>query len=492
MQIYKKKDVDMVLEYMDSIQDELKVKKMQLFEPKKDEQQGVMKVIHRFVKEKKRKLYGGYAINLLIKAKNPKDTFYNEDLEVPDVDFYSPDPIGDLIELCNRIVDAGYTNVEGREAQHLETYKIFVNRKDYIDISYTPKNIYNRIPFKEVEGFILADPSFILIDYYRIFTDPLLSYWRFDKAFKRFFTLQKHYPINKIEQKIVQKNTKTNEKLLEKTFNILTSLKTIIFIGDYLYNYFLDESKPSQKYIKMLKIHRYEVVSSNYKEDVQKIIDQLKEFAGEEKNKIYVEEYYPFFQYAGRRVKIKYEDIELATIFDYNKRCIPYLIVPIKSFGETVKVHKDKKMVIGTFDFNILMTLVGGLLFRVNKNKDGEHYYRTMLSHLIELRKNYLDKNKMDMFDESLFKEFSLECLGETIPLDREWQKLIEKRKKKNMPYVWKYEPEKNRKNRNGVHIKFTNSSGNQVRNEKNLIFNAGPVPVNNGLDIEPVEQNEE
>lgn len=488
MQIYQKEDVNRVLEYMDSIQDKLKAKKMELFDPKKDEQHGIMKVIHRFVKEKKRKLYGGYAVNLLINDKNPKDTFYDEDLEVPDVDFYSPEPIGDLIELCNRIVDAGYTGVEGREAQHLETYKIYVNRKEYIDISYTPKNIYYRIPFKEVDGFILADPYFIFIDYYRIFTDPLLSYWRFDKSFKRFFVLQKYYPINKIDKKLVQKNTKTNDKMLEQTFKILSSSKTNIFIGDYVYNYFLDESNPSQKYLNFLKIHKYEVVSSNYKEDVKNIINKLREFAGDNKDKLYVEEYYPFFQYAGRRVKIKYEDVELATIFDYNKRCTPYLIVPVKTFGDKVMVDKKQKMIIGTYDFNMLMVFIMGLMERVKKNKDEEFYYKTMISHLIEIRQNYLDKNNKNMFDESLFKEFIIECIGETLPLDREWNKIVEARKKKNMPYVWKYEPEKARKNRDDIGYKFSNSSGNQVRNEKNLIFNAGPVPVNDGNAIEPEE----
>ena len=70
-------------------------------EPNEDEYTMVRKIILKFIKEKKRLIYGGYAQNELIKSKNIKDDFYGDTRA--DIEFYTPDPIKDLIELCDLI-----------------------------------------------------------------------------------------------------------------------------------------------------------------------------------------------------------------------------------------------------------------------------------------------------------------------------------------------------------------------------------------------------
>ena len=40
--------------------------------------------------------------NKTIVKKNPKDAFYKED-ELPDIDFYSPDPLRDVVDLSNKL-----------------------------------------------------------------------------------------------------------------------------------------------------------------------------------------------------------------------------------------------------------------------------------------------------------------------------------------------------------------------------------------------------
>ena len=83
-------------------------------------------LILNFIKKNKRKVYGGFAMNKLIVNKNKDDAIY-KDFQTPDVDFYSPQPIEDLIQLCNEISDGGLRRVMGREGKHKDTYNIFVS-----------------------------------------------------------------------------------------------------------------------------------------------------------------------------------------------------------------------------------------------------------------------------------------------------------------------------------------------------------------------------
>lgn len=117
-----------------------------------------------------------------------------------DIDFYSPHPIFDLIELCDLLFEKGINNIYGREALHEETFIINYFNITIINISYVPENIYRTIPFdtitvsddlfdgKKIKNVdtIIVKLRFMLIDYFRLFTDPLESYWRLQKAFTRF------------------------------------------------------------------------------------------------------------------------------------------------------------------------------------------------------------------------------------------------------------------------------------------------------------------
>src|SRR5438552_477397 len=134
MQLYDIKDLELIDSQIDKITNKIESKKLEIFEPTKKELMDVNNIILNYIKENKRKIYGGYAQNQLIKLKNPKDVFYQE-TDVPDIDFYSPDPISDLIKICNNIYKKGYKPVEGKEATHKETYSIFVNYKLVCDIS---------------------------------------------------------------------------------------------------------------------------------------------------------------------------------------------------------------------------------------------------------------------------------------------------------------------------------------------------------------------
>ena len=46
------------------------------------------------------------------------------------------------MKICNKLHEKGFKYVEGKEAIHKETYKVFANLENVCDISYVPKNIY--------------------------------------------------------------------------------------------------------------------------------------------------------------------------------------------------------------------------------------------------------------------------------------------------------------------------------------------------------------
>ena len=55
--------------------------------------------------------------------------------------------------------------------------------------------IYNKIKYIQLDGLFLVHPWFMAIDYFRMFTDPMVSYWRLEKHFIRYLKLQKTYPL---------------------------------------------------------------------------------------------------------------------------------------------------------------------------------------------------------------------------------------------------------------------------------------------------------
>ena len=142
-----------------------------------------MKYIENFIIRKNRIIYGGWAWHNLIKFKNNNDGIYDKDRSgFPDIEFYSYDPANDLIEICNNLYKK-YKFVEG-QAEHDETYKLFINFINYCDISYVPKRIMSKLPFIKINNIKYIHQKFITIDIFRMYTDPLTSYWRLKKFIK--------------------------------------------------------------------------------------------------------------------------------------------------------------------------------------------------------------------------------------------------------------------------------------------------------------------
>ena len=474
MSLYQSNDVDLLLNNWDSILADVEKQKLILFEPTLDEMKEVHNIILNFIKTMKRKIYGGIALNMLVNDKDSKDAFYKP-TKIPDIDFYSPEPIIDLMKLCNILHKKGYKYVAGREAMHQETYSIYVNYMLYCDISYVPRNIYNKMPYKEIDGYILIHPHFMTIDYLRMMTDPLISYWRFEsnlKSFKRFFLLQKHYPLPSNNSPIdISESIPALDSALKIVFDFMINKKTIIVIGFYAYDYFLNESKIIEKKnnkFKILPIPYFEFISTNFRDDSLNLIDLLKSDIILNKELKHTE-FYPFFQFTGHSVEIYLGNDLIVRIYNHNKKCIPYQDVPAINFTDGKKDEIKKSIIrIGTFPYVLLYSLISSIRGKVNNDEDTKSLYYTMTSHLTEMRNYYLSSNKKTYLDNTVFKEFIVNCIGETIQPERQKRLLIENRKKKNKRYNFTYEPDNGIRDPESIYI-FANSSGNAINNPKNL-----------------------
>jgi len=466
MSLYLQSDIKLLGDNINEINDRIERKQLEMYEPTKDERIKVTNLIISFIKRNKRKIYGGFAMNKLIINKNKDNAIY-KDFQTPDVDFYSFQPIEDLIQLCNEISYAGLKRVMGREGKHKDTYNIFVNFQLYCDITYVPKNIYNRMPFVEIEGINYIHPYFMVIDYLRMITDPLASYWRIEKSLKRMILLQKHYPLPNIDKPIqVIDTTPDLDRTSQLISKYLVNRKSIINIGFYAYNYFVMKSETKNKNIRTLPVPFYEFISTDYKKDFDDLMEILhKELPG---SNIEHKEYFPFFQFTGYSVEILLDGDIVAIIYSHNGKCLPFQSVDSYEFTLEGTNKLDGKVIIGTFSLTILYLQIMTIKYRTINDKAMSTVYMTLISHLIKVKDEYLKKNGKSIFDNTVFQDFIVDCIGTGIHPDREILLRYEERRSKNKKSFFQYDPSKDNRSPDISYV-FGNYSGNEIKNEKNL-----------------------
>lgn len=460
MEIYSNKDIKEFDDQIDDIIEKTKFMELDKFGPSLHEFREVNEIILSFLKEKKRKIYGGYAHDMILKNKNKNYSIYKE-IDLADIDFYSPEPVNDVIDLCNRFHEKKYKLVEGREAVHEGTYRIFVNTHQYIDISYVPNNIYHRMPYIDINGINVIHPHFIFIDFLRIYTNPFDADWRWKKTMPRFQKLLNYYPLKNIQNKLQLVYNRPNDDVykvimmgLEKH---LVTIKSIVYIGFKLYNHFI--SKSNYNKCNKIDIPYFEVISDNYKEHASSIKKYLLEKFKMHEKDIKIEEYYPLFDLYGYNSVFYYKTYPLLHIFSNNNRCVPYK--EVKEGSNT--------LLYSTFDNVLMYNMILTIRARVIKDKKLLDMRQIITSDLLNMRKHYLKTNNKTVLDDTPFQSFVITCTGPVITPFQMMNEKVEKRKKQNKPYVWKYIPSANKKNVGDINFNFPNVSGNLINNIKNL-----------------------
>ncbi len=448
--MYRPVDEEVILKNLSSLEDNAKQIYLNNYEPTIHEIKSVYKDIMHFIKEKRRIIYGGFAQNSLIKHKNKDDAFYKE-TDIADVEFYTPDPIGDTIDLVDFLHKKNYKYVEGKEGVHPETYKIFVNFINYCDISYMPENIYKNCPTIDINNIRFTHPHFMLIDAYRVYSDPMTSYFRLTKTFTRFNKLMHYYPLN--EDMLYNKSTPSTKlnKLFEKALHfirhkiIMTKSfdSKLIVVGHYAFNQLMKMAKAPETYL--VDCTYYQIISINYGEDIQKIQNIMKK----EYPNVVVKKYYPFFQFLDRSTEFFINGDLVLRVYDANERCIVY------------RESDKKKTLFGTYQLIFMYNLIQYNISKIRHNEHNKLTYGSMLIRMMKARDKYLEQHNKTVLDKSIFQEFTMSCIGEPKDLLRESFLLAKKKREQGKRIKFTYNPSGQPGKK--PNFKFDNSTGELV-----------------------------
>jgi len=393
--MYRQEDAEKITSNLSKItKDAAKVFLDNYQEPTTKVYNSVMSEIKNYIKKKGFIIYGGYAQNSLIGVKNKNDEFYDE-LSRNDIEIYSSDPIGDAIALTDLLHGLGYKHVECKEGGHNETYKLFVDFLNVADISFMDPYIYKNCPYIVVNGLKMIHPHFMLVDAYRIYADPMTSYFILEKAFTRFGKVLKHYPFDmKAEfNKLSYKKNDETDKLLRFVRKHIIHNSKLIVIGHYAFNYLVKKLDDKN----VIDFNYIQLVSADFKNDFDKINKIIKD---EYKNKAYYTRYNPFFQFYDEHVEFSYNGKVFLKLYGNNTRCI-------------VHNYSDKKRTyFATVLLTILYLLVDYNYAIINRDKNEEMNYMSLIVRLFKIRNKYLDSKNLSILDKSPFQEFTLKCTG--------------------------------------------------------------------------------
>ena len=454
LDLYRSEDINAINDKLDEIVEQADRRARDTLEPTYKEYLIIFTLISNYIKKHKKIVYGGIALNEMLKEKKPSDVIY-KDYSINDIEIYSSDPIYDIKNMCNMLYEKKFPFIEGKEADHPGTFTIFVNFEKYCDITYVPKVIYNNMHTIEVNGYTLIHPLFVLTDSIRVYCDPMTSYRRLGKTFERTNKLLSIAQF-RAKQGIVKEDTKYTfiiQELLEK----IKDIKNIIFIDDIAYNYYIEQFTKNET-----KESHIGMILDNFEKNAIKIYNILCDIIAEKdinfKEHMKIEEYHPFFQFWDHIIIIYYHNQPIITMYKNNQKCIQYQ--EIQKYGMNIRIANfTQTLLFNLFHYNF------NAIFQKPYSK-----YENMVGNLLHAKNTYLTKNKLTVLDKSPYREFQIECLGETIESKRMNRLLLNKRLKSHQPIVYRYKPEE-KNNSLTNDYKFSKESGTLITHIPNKII---------------------
>lgn len=462
---YREEDYSAIQDNLDIIVENSVKQQHLILDPTEEEYKYIKSVIIDYIIKNKRIVYGGSAYHAIIEEYKKKNKIDNvgriyKDYEYYDIEFYSPNPIDDLLKICDILHSKNIKYVMGRQAQHEETYTVFANFYQYCDISFMEKIIYDNIPITIIDKISYTAPIFMLVDILRLFNDPLTSYFRLEKTFKRAKLLLKYSDLSiKAKAIVLVEQDKQYKNMINYFMKEIIKLKNIVFIGDLCYLIYMMEEFNSNK------LEKLEFYSRNLKKDILVIIDIISKYCSSMKvSKEYfkINKFYKFFQFWDSKIIVYYKNKPLLILFGNNHRCIPIKTKLIK-FNEKDNIEIN----IGSFIVNINYFLISYHYYNIHQDIDDSYIslsnkYFNMIGNLLEKRNEYLKKNAKTVIDPTIYEEFIISCLGKTMEFTRDYlMKMYSKKKSKKGRLLFTYDPDDNSIDYNEIKsYKHSNSTG--------------------------------
>jgi hypothetical protein len=213
--------------------------------------QEIISIVEKFLVKTQRVCYGGTAINNIL----PEEAqFYDKSIELPDYDFFSPEPLQDAKDLADIFYKHGFTEVEAKAGMHAGTFKVFVNFIPVADISFVPKDLYKKIHKKAITkaGIYYSPPNYLRMLMYLELSRPQGDASRWEKVLKRLTLLNKTYPLRGKDcdymeiQRMFDSEKKLSEGIEKKVFYIVRDSlinQKVVFFGAMANQMYLKDIK---------------------------------------------------------------------------------------------------------------------------------------------------------------------------------------------------------------------------------------------------------
>ena len=104
----------------------------------------------------------------------------------------------------------------------------------------------------------------------------------------------------------------------------------------------------------------------------------------------------------------------------------------------------------------------------IHDNKKQKDEFMNLLQNLFAARNNYFDEKDLTAMDDTVFQEFTFECIGSGIDTIRQARLKIVENIKKGKSVKFRYNPDKNKEGK-APKFNFENSSGNPIINLKDF-----------------------
>lgn len=348
-------------------------------------------IVFDFIKKKGLILYGGEAIDKNLKNVG-KSGIYS-DQSKPDYDFYSYDYEKDSIELCNILYDKGYKFVSRIPRMHRGTFAVQANTAFIADISYVPKNIFDKIPVVKINGVKYINHLYAIKNLYLGLVRPKLSanYARWEKDWERLQLMNETFPITGTGTKQPKIGTQTNEEATELLYKqFVRRNPQIVITGCRAVQFMIGSSKQSG----LLELVSVDSQAENHVKMIQKILtDHFKKDT-------HVEVYAPFLGDLPTRLRIKMDEKPIVDIYSIERECVA-----------TVKSDT------GDYAITNYYYLMHFLLSQYSYFTVYPEYGVPQLQSVIELqtkRDKFLKEKKLNGYepDAGRFRVFDSQCIG--------------------------------------------------------------------------------
>ena len=414
----------------------------------------MISIVENFIKRKKLVCYGGISINALLPD---DDKIYNEEVDLPDYDFFSPNALNDAKELADLYLKEGYAEVEAKSGQHHGTYKVYVNFLGVADITSLPKELFNTIKNSAVavNGILYTDANFLRMGMYLELSRPSGDTDRWEKVMKRLTLINKYYPLNIENCKTIEfqqeMENKENEDQIYETVKNSFIKQGVVFFGGYAMAQY-SQYMPTSFRKKVENIPDFDVLAHNPEKTAQIVKKKLTDINIQ-------------------NVKIiKHDSIGEVIPEHYEIRIgndtIAFLYNPVACHSYNVIMINKQKVRIATID--TMLSFYLAFLYA-----DRGYYNKERILCMAKFLFDVQQKNRLEQ--KGLLKRFSILCYGhqdsrEELRAEKAEKFKELKDKKDSLEYEeWflNYKPEKTNKTNKTNKTKKTNKTNKTKKSNK-------------------------